>query len=43
MELAIYGRADALVTFNVRDFSHALFAPPGLEIGTPAEFLQAHP
>jgi predicted nucleic acid-binding protein len=39
MELAIAGRAEALVTFNVRDFAGALFAPPDLSILRPGEFL----
>lgn len=40
MELAIAGRAEALVTFNVRDFSGAMFAPPGLNVQRPGEFIQ---
>jgi predicted nucleic acid-binding protein len=42
MELAICGNAAALVTFNLRDFAHALFAPPGLEVLPPGEFLRRY-
>ena len=40
MELTICGNAAALVTFNKRDFLAALFAPPGLLILFPGEFLK---
>ena len=40
MELAICGNAAAVVTFNTSDFTAALFAPPGLMVLTPGEFLK---
>lgn len=40
MELALHGRAEAIVTFNVKDFDRAQFAPPGLKVKTPGEFME---
>jgi predicted nucleic acid-binding protein len=40
MELAIYGNAGALVTFNTADFTGGHFAPAGLAIVTPGDFLK---
>ena len=40
MELAIYGNAGALVTFNTRDFAATQFAPAGLAVLPPGEFLK---
>ncbi len=42
MELAICGNAAALVTFNKSDFRNPQFAPPGLEVLTPPEFLKQY-
>lgn len=39
MELCIAGNAAALMTFNLADFKAATFAPPGMEILPPGEFL----
>lgn len=39
MELCIHGNAAALVTFNLKDFRAAMFAPPGLAVVTPGKFL----
>ncbi len=43
MELAICGNAAALVTFNKSDFTGAMFAPPGLLVLSPSEFLNSYP
>ena len=43
MELAIVGKASSLVTFNTKDFLHALFAPPALEVLTPGQFIENYP
>lgn len=40
MELAIYGNAAALVTFNTADYVGGQFAPAGLAVVTPGEFLK---
>lgn len=40
MELAIYGNSGALVTFNTRDFAATQFAPAGLAVLPPGEFLK---
>lgn len=42
MELCIAGNAAALVTFNKRDFKAARFAPAGMDLTTPAEFLKRY-
>lgn len=42
MELAIHGRAAVIVTFNLRDFRGAVFAPAGLEVMKPATFIKAY-
>ena len=39
MELCIAGNAAALMTFNLADFKAATFAPPGMEILPPGDFL----
>ena len=43
MELAICGNASVIITFNVSDFIGALFAPPGLLVLMPAQFLKEYP
>jgi uncharacterized protein len=43
MELAIAGNAAAIVTFNTRDFREALFAPVGLEVIPPGQFMHKYP
>lgn len=42
MELAIYGNAGALVTFNADDFAGGQFAPVGLAVDTPKQFLKSY-
>ena len=42
MELCINGNAAALVTFNVSDFKGAMFAPAGMGVMPPAEFLKRY-
>ena len=42
MELCINGNAAALVTFNVNDFKQAMFAPVGMKVLKPAEFLKMY-
>jgi predicted nucleic acid-binding protein len=39
-ELAIAGNAAVLVTFNVKDFLPAKFAAAGMELLTPAQYIQ---
>lgn len=42
MELALHGHAAAIVTFNLKDFRAAQFAPSGLEILKPANFIKKY-
>ena len=39
---AIVGHADAIVTFNIKDFPQAVLQPYGIEVQHPDEFLMNH-